>query len=80
MEDDPRDIILNQQLRKNSQLVQIPQHYQKDHGHLRLDHKKLNAKNDVGRIRTYAPEGNRFQVCRDNHSATTPCGDNRHYN
>ncbi|KAF1929976.1 uncharacterized protein M421DRAFT_381972 [Didymella exigua CBS 183.55] len=27
---------------------------------------------DVGRTRTYAPEGNRFQVCRDNHSATTP--------
>jgi hypothetical protein len=27
---------------------------------------------DVGRIRTYAPEGTRFLVLRDNHSATTP--------
>ena len=31
-----------------------------------------NKKNDVGRIRTYAPEGTRFLVLRDNHSATTP--------
>ncbi len=29
-------------------------------------------KDDVGRIRTYAPEGTRFLVLRDNHSATTP--------
>jgi hypothetical protein len=29
-------------------------------------------KDDVGRIRTCAPEGTRFLVLRDNHSATTP--------
>ena len=27
---------------------------------------------DVGQIRTDAPEGTRFLVLRDNHSATTP--------
>jgi hypothetical protein len=32
-------------------------------------------KDDVGRIRTYAPEGTRFLVLRDNHSATTPLVD-----
>jgi hypothetical protein len=31
-----------------------------------------SKKYDVGRIRTYAPEGTRFLVLRDNHSATTP--------
>ena len=29
-------------------------------------------KYDVGQIRTDAPEGTRFLVLRDNHSATTP--------
>jgi hypothetical protein len=38
----------------------------------RLQRKK---KDDVGRIRTYAPEGTRFLVLRDNHSATTPMVD-----
>ena len=33
---------------------------------------KSKKKSDVGRIRTYAPEGTRFLVLRDNHSATTP--------
>src|SRR5690242_2874797 len=33
---------------------------------------KREQKCDVGRIRTYAPEGTRFLVLRDNHSATTP--------
>ncbi|KAF1933286.1 uncharacterized protein M421DRAFT_415630 [Didymella exigua CBS 183.55] len=32
----------------------------------------IRQKFDVGRIRTYAPEGTRFLVLRDNHSATTP--------
>jgi hypothetical protein len=31
-------------------------------------------KNDVGRIRTCAPEGTSFLGLRDNHSATTPDG------
>ena len=30
------------------------------------------AKNDIGQIRTDAPEGTRFLVLRDNHSATMP--------
>ncbi|KAK2025912.1 hypothetical protein LX32DRAFT_40365 [Colletotrichum zoysiae] len=30
------------------------------------------AKDDVGLIRTDAPEGSRFRVYRVNHSATTP--------
>ena len=34
--------------------------------------KKKKQRRDVGRIRTYAPEGTRFLVLRDNHSATTP--------
>ena len=34
--------------------------------------KRTAKKDDVGRIRTYAPEGTRFLVLRDNHSATTP--------
>ena len=32
----------------------------------------LEQKDDVGQIRTDAPEGTRFLVLRDNHSATTP--------
>jgi hypothetical protein len=35
----------------------------------------IAKKYDVGRIRTYAPEGTRFLVLRDNHSATTPMVD-----
>ena len=31
-----------------------------------------DKKDDVGQIRTDAPEGTRFLVLRDNHSATTP--------
>ncbi|KAF2271603.1 uncharacterized protein EI97DRAFT_264054 [Westerdykella ornata] len=49
--------------------------------HIRLGEKakkKMNhsvqrtARFDVGQIRTDAPEGTRFLVLRDNHSATTP--------
>jgi hypothetical protein len=36
---------------------------------------KGDKKIDVGQIRTDAPEGTRFLVLRDNHSATTPCRD-----
>ena len=32
----------------------------------------FSKKDDVGQIRTDAPEGTRFLVLRDNHSATTP--------
>ena len=32
----------------------------------------MSKKDDVGQIRTDAPEGTRFLVLRDNHSATTP--------
>ena len=34
--------------------------------------KKRNTLDDAGLIRTDAPEGTRFLVLRDNHSATTP--------
>ncbi|KAF2651006.1 hypothetical protein K491DRAFT_110764 [Lophiostoma macrostomum CBS 122681] len=35
-------------------------------------HTQSQKNTDVGQIRTDAPKGTRFQVLRDNHSATTP--------